>query len=116
MNRAVFIQRKSCHCEKLRLALTLGATHTINIDEDNIDHVVAGLQLKDGFDICLEMSGNPDAYPTVFEYVKPFGEIVLMGVPDAPQTMDWRSVIFKQLTVKGDHGRSCLRLGNKCQP
>ena len=51
------------------------------------------------------MSGNPDAYTSIFHHLKPFGQVVLMGIPAEPQAMDWQTVIFKQLTVKGVCGR-----------
>ena len=92
--------------QKLRLALSLGATHVINSDEDDIDDVKQGLGLHNGFDIGLEMSGNPAAYSVQFSHIKQQGEIAMVGVPNAPQLMDWRSVIFKQLTVKGVYGRA----------
>lgn len=92
--------------ERLRLSLALGATYAINIDEDDIDEVRQGLGLSHGFDIALEMSGNPSVYFDVFSHVKSQGEIVLVGAPQDIVSMDWRSVIFKQLTVKGVNGRS----------
>ena len=92
--------------QKLRLALSLGATHVINPDEDDIDAVKQGLGLHSGFDSGLEMSGNEDAYATLFAHTRHLGQIVMVGVPTAPRPMDWRSVIFKQLTVKGVWGRA----------
>lgn len=92
--------------ERLRLALDLGATYAINIDEDDIGQVRQGLGLSHGFDIGLEMSGNPSAYLDVFNHIKSQGEIVLAGVPQDSMSMDWRPVVFNQLKVKGVNGRS----------
>ena len=39
--------------------------------------------IHQGFDVCLEMSGNPEAYPLVFNHTKAEGEIVLVGILDS---------------------------------
>ena len=90
---------------KLQRALNLGATHVINVDDENLGETMEIMGIHQGFDVCLEMSGNPEAYPLVFNHTKAEGEIVLVGILDTPQRMDWRSFIFKQLTVKGIFGR-----------
>ena len=91
--------------QKLRLAIALGATHVLDASDDDIDALKQSLGIETGFDICLEMSGNADAYASVFHHTKRFGQLVLMGVPTEQQAMDWQTVIFKQLTVKGVCGR-----------
>ena len=93
------------HNAKLQRALDLGATHAVNIDNESIEEAMTAMGIYEGFDICLEMSGNPDAYPIAFTHTKLQGKIALLGIPETPQATDWRAVIFKQLTVKGVQGR-----------
>ena len=92
--------------KKLRLALAMGASHVVNVKEDTVDETRLGLGLEEGFDVTLELLGNRDAYPLVFNHTRQKGEVVLAGIPDSSLEMDWRSVIFKQLTIKGVHGRA----------
>jgi len=58
------------------------------------------------------MSGNPQAYHEVYNLCKQQGEIVLMDLLETTQPMDWRPVIFKQLTVV-EHAQAGLFIAPK---
>ena len=61
--------------------------------------------MKEGFDVGLEMSGNPAALPRHARQHGPRREIALLGLPEEPFAIDWNTVIFDKLTIKGIYGR-----------
>ena len=61
--------------------------------------------MTEGFDIGLEMSGNPVALRTMIDAMAHGGRIALLGIPAAEVTLDLNPVIFKMLTLKGIYGR-----------
>jgi threonine 3-dehydrogenase len=78
---------------RLELAKTLGATVALDIRERAIDDVQHELGMREGFDVGLEMSGNPDAFHA------------MLGLPDRPFAIDWNLVIHDMMTIKGVFGR-----------
>jgi threonine 3-dehydrogenase len=61
--------------------------------------------MKEGFDVGLEMSGNPDALHDMIANMCHGGKIALLGLPDADFAIDWNAVIHEQLTITGVFGR-----------
>lgn len=90
---------------RLELARRLGATHTVNVRERNLRDVQRKLGMKEGFDIGLEMSGSPDAFRDMLANMCHGGKIALLGIPAGELTIDWNTVIFNMLTIKGIYGR-----------
>ena len=90
---------------RLELARTMGASLAI----DPRDHALADVQrelgMTEGFDIGLEMSGNPDALRAMIASMAHGGRIALLGIPAAEVALDLNPVIFNMLTVKGIYGR-----------
>ena len=90
---------------RLALAKRLGATHTINVSRDSIGDLQAKLGMREGFDIGLEMSGNPQAFNDLVNNMCHGGKIAMLGIPEKNMAIDWSSVIFNMLTIKGIYGR-----------
>ncbi len=90
---------------RLELARRLGATHTVNVRERNLRDVQRELGMKEGFDIGLEMSGSPDAFRDMLANMCHGGKIALLGIPNGELAIDWNTVIFNMLTIKGIYGR-----------
>ena len=61
--------------------------------------------MVEGFDVCLEMSGNASALRTAIDNMAHGGNIALLGLPTAETTLDLNDVIFNQLTLRGIYGR-----------
>jgi len=61
--------------------------------------------MKEGFDVGLEMSGNPAALRDMIANMSHGGKIAMLGIPSEPMSIDWRTVIFSMLTIKGIYGR-----------
>ena len=63
------------------------------------------LGMKEGFDVGLEMSGNPAAFRDMLANMCHGGKIAMLGIPAAEMAIDWTTVIFNMLTIKGIYGR-----------
>jgi threonine 3-dehydrogenase len=63
------------------------------------------LGMKEGFDIGLEMSGNPSAFSEMLDNMCHGGKIAMLGIPGGDMTIDWNKVVFNMLTIKGIYGR-----------
>ena len=90
---------------RLELARTLGVTVALDVREASIPETQAKLGMKEGFDVGLEMSGNPAALHDMLENMAHGGRIAMLGLPEEPFAIDWNTVIFDQLTIRGVYGR-----------
>ncbi len=90
---------------RLSLAKKMGATLAINPTKTSLKEVMNQLQMKEGFDVGLEMSGNPRAFSDMIQYMNHAGNIVLLGFLPQQTQIDWNQVIMKGLTIKGIYGR-----------
>src|SRR5205807_8646845 len=57
------------------------------------------------FDVGLEMSGNPAAFRDMLANMAHGGRIAMLGIPEREMAIDWNTVIFNMLTIKGIYGR-----------
>jgi len=90
---------------RLELAGKLGIAHTVNVAERALPEVMKELDMKEGFDVGLEMSGSPKALGDMLETMIHGGKVALLGIPTEDVTLDLNQVIFKGLTLKGIYGR-----------
>jgi threonine 3-dehydrogenase len=90
---------------RLGLAAGMGATRTVNVTEEKLTEVQRELGMQEGFDVGLEMSGNPDAFRDLLANMCHGGKIALLGIPGKDIAIDWNTVIFNGLTIKGIYGR-----------
>jgi threonine 3-dehydrogenase len=90
---------------RLALARTMGATLAVNPTEISLAEVQKQLGMSEGFDVGLEMSGNPLALKDMIANMSHGGKIAILGIPSKDIPMDWRQVIFNMLTIKGIYGR-----------
>ena len=61
--------------------------------------------MKEGFDVGLEMSGNPAAFRDMIDNMCHGGKIAMLGIPSEPIAIDWNKVVFNMLTIQGIYGR-----------
>ena len=90
---------------RLELARKLGATKAVNPTKDSLENVFKELSINNGFDIGLEMSGNPNAFNQMIESMYNGGNIALLGILPNSTKINWDDVIFKGLNIKGIYGR-----------
>lgn len=91
--------------ERLALAKTMGATRVVNVTSESLEEVQAELGMREGFDVGLEMSGNPSAFRDMLNNMCHGGKISMLGIPEGELAIDWNKVIFNMLTIKGIYGR-----------
>lgn len=90
---------------RLELAKKLGATRIVDVRHEALRDVMSELGMKEGFDVGLEMSGNPNAFRTMIETMCHGGKIAMLGIPSSEMAIDWNLVVFNMLTIKGIYGR-----------
>lgn len=90
---------------RLELARKMGATLAVNVRERSILSIQEELGMQEGFDVGLEMSGNPHAFNEMINNMCHGGKIAMLGIPSENMTIDWNHVIFNMLTIKGIYGR-----------
>ena len=90
---------------RLNIARQMGATLTINPSKgETIEGTIKQLRMH-GFDIGLEMSGSPVAFESMLENMYNGSKIALLGILPESTSVNWDTVIFKALTIKGIYGR-----------
>jgi len=90
---------------RLELARRMGATRVVNVSRENLADVQQELDMKEGFDVGLEMSGNPSAFRGMLDSMAHGGKIAMLGIPTEQIAIDWNTVVFNMLTIKGIYGR-----------
>ncbi|MGA7625699.1 MAG: L-threonine 3-dehydrogenase [Candidatus Acidiferrales bacterium] len=90
---------------RLDLARRMGVTMAVNPSELSIRETQKVLGMKEGFDVGLEMSGNAAAFREMLSNMSHGGKIAMLGIPPTEMAIDWNSVIFNMITIKGIYGR-----------
>jgi threonine 3-dehydrogenase len=90
---------------RLALARKMGATLAISPKETSIAAAQKQLDMQEGFDVGLEMSGNPSAFGDMIANMSHGAKIAMLGIPAKEMPINWRHVIFNMLTIKGIYGR-----------
>ena len=90
---------------RLELAKKIGVTKAVNIKEEKIEDVMASLGMKEGFDVGLEMSGNTQALNSMIANMCHGGKMALLGILPDSAAINWETVVFNGLTLKGIYGR-----------
>ena len=90
---------------RLDLARKMGATRAVNVKNQTLQSVMEELDMTEGFDIGLEMSGNGQAFREMLDLMCYGGRIAMLGIPPDEIAIDWNKVIFKGLFLKGVYGR-----------
>jgi threonine 3-dehydrogenase len=90
---------------RLDLARKMGVTLAVDPRKQNLKDVQKQLGMVEGFDVGLEMSGNVSAFQDMLANMSHGGKIAILGIPEKEMAIDWRTVIFSMLTLKGIYGR-----------
>jgi len=90
---------------RLELARKIGATLAIDPRQKTLSDVQNELEMTEGFDVGLEMSGNGSAFRDMIANMSHGGRIAMLGIPPNEIAIDWNTVIFNMLTIHGIYGR-----------
>ena len=90
---------------RLELAKKMKPTLTLDVRKQSIAEAQKQLGMKEGFDVGLEMSGNPTAFRDMLANMCHGGKIAMLGIPEKEMAIDWNTVVFNMLTLKGIYGR-----------
>lgn len=90
---------------RLALARKMGVSRAVNVKYQSVQDVMHELGMLEGFDVGLEMSGNPMAFNDLLKSMNHGGSIAILGIPPHETAIDWSQVIFKGLVIKGIYGR-----------
>jgi threonine 3-dehydrogenase len=90
---------------RLELAKRLGATRVVDVRHETLAEVQRELGMREGFDVGLEMSGNPVAFRDMLSSMCHGGKIAMLGIPAGEMAIDWNTVVFNMLTIQGIYGR-----------
>ena len=97
---------------RLDLAMHMGADATVNVARESIQEIQAKLQMREGFDIGLEMSGAPSALGSMIDNMTHGARIAMLGLPSEPFPIDWAKVVTHMITLKGIYGREMFETWN----
>ncbi len=90
---------------RLELAKKMGVTRTVDVTKEKLENVMNELGMKEGFDIGLEMSGSTNALNSMLNVMCHGGKIALLGILPNSAAINWETIIFNGLTLKGIYGR-----------
>jgi threonine 3-dehydrogenase len=90
---------------RLELAKKMRPDRVVNATKENLKDVMKGLGMTEGFDVGMEMSGNPQAFQSLIEVMNNGGRVGVLGIFPGPVAIDWGLVCFHGLFLKGIYGR-----------
>jgi threonine 3-dehydrogenase len=90
---------------RLDLARKMKVDLAVNVTRSTIADAQKQLGMVEGFDVGLEMSGNPAAFRDMVHNMAHGGRIAVLGLPESDFAINWREVIFNMLTIQGIYGR-----------
>jgi threonine 3-dehydrogenase len=90
---------------RLEQARAMGVTRAVDARSEDLADVQRELGMTEGFDVALEMCGEPSALRDAIANMAHGGRLALLGIPTDEIAIDWTTVIFNMLTLKGIFGR-----------
>jgi threonine 3-dehydrogenase len=90
---------------RLALARKMGVTCAVDTAQIPLAQVQKDLGMQEGFDVGLEMSGHPSALREMIANMSHGAKIAMLGIPAQEFPIDWTTVVFNMLTIKGIYGR-----------
>lgn len=91
--------------DRLNLASNVADVTTVNVAKEDLKQIAASLNIQEGFDVGLEMSGSQLALDQMVDSMVMGGRIAMLGIPPGKSAVDWSKVVLKSLTIKGVYGR-----------
>ena len=91
--------------ERIKLAQNLGIKLSYNSKQNKLKSIMQQNNMKEGFDIGLEMSGSKEALNDMIKVMNNGGKIAILGIAPTSFEVNWNEIIFKMLQIKGIYGR-----------
>ena len=91
--------------DRLELARKMGVTLAVDPRDTSLAEVQRQLGMSEGFDVGMEMSGSGQAFRDMLANMAHGAKIAMLGIPSGEIAIDWNTVIFSMLTIKGIYGR-----------
>ncbi len=90
---------------RLELARKMGVTRAVDTAQTPLGQIQKELGMQEGFDVGLEMSGVASALREMIANMSHGAKIAMLGIPTGEFAIDWTTVVFNMLTLKGIYGR-----------
>ncbi|MDR9395455.1 MAG: L-threonine 3-dehydrogenase [Roseovarius sp.] len=90
---------------RLALARKMGVQHVVDVSTETLRDVMDAIGMTEGFDVGLEMSGASAAMQQMIARMNNGGRLALLGIAPTAFPVDWNTVIFRMLHIKGIYGR-----------
>jgi threonine 3-dehydrogenase len=90
---------------RLDLARKIGVSLAANVGQTTLASVMAELGMREGFDVGLEMSGQPAALREMLGSMAHGGRVAMLGLPVEAFGIDWAHLVTNMITIKGIYGR-----------
>ena len=90
---------------RLELARKMGVDLALNVKTATLAEAQEKLNMHEGFDVGLEMSGNAAAFRDMLANMAHGGRIAMLGIPPGEMAINWHTVVFNMLTIRGVYGR-----------
>lgn len=84
---------------RLEFAKTIGATHTINPETQNVEEEIKNITGEDGVDVAIEAVGVPQTWDICQKIVKAGGNIANVGVHGKKVDFQIQDLWIKNLTI-----------------
>nr|WP_031235598.1 L-threonine 3-dehydrogenase [Asticcacaulis sp. AC402] len=98
---------------RLDLAGRMADVRTVDVSKEDLHDVRRELNIANGYDVALEMSGARPAIPQALEHLRMGGALTLLGIPSGEATVNWSDVIMKAITIRGVYGREMFETWRK---
>ena len=91
--------------DRLVLARKMGVDAAVNTMREDLREIMRKVNIVEGFDVGLEMSGSEIAFKQMISCMRNGGKISLLGIGNKPFTLNMNDIIGKGLTLQGIYGR-----------
>jgi threonine 3-dehydrogenase len=90
---------------RLDLARRIGVTLAVDSRSTTLQDAMRQLEMREGFDVGLEMSGKPQPLRDMLAVMTHGGKIAVLGLPTEQFGIDWAHLVLNMITIKGIYGR-----------
>ncbi len=90
---------------RLDLARRIGVTLAVDASSTTLQDAMQQLEMREGFDVGLEMSGKPQPLRDMLSAMTHGGKIAVLGLPTEQFGIDWAHLVLNMITIKGIYGR-----------
>ena len=102
---------------RLEVARRHGATHTVNPSEDDLAATLASISDGQGFDVCIEATGNPAVISDALTHAARMGRVILLGSPRGTIELNpYRDIHSKGVSLIGAHANTTAAVPNAYHP